>query len=265
VEIKNMNSFRAVQKAVEFEIQRQIGLLEEGGKLVQETRLWNESKGETFSMRSKEFAHDYRYFPEPDLVPFTISRTEVEAIRKTLPELPTARAERLMKEYGISEKDAFNLVADKELVKYYEACVKEKVNPKLAANWIQSELLGILNQRGLTVDKCPVVARDTAGLIRLIENNTISGKIAKDVYPAMFETGKSAEEIVKDRGLVQVTDTKLIEEIAERVIQANPRSAGDYRGGKKEALGYLVGQVMKETKGKANPKMVNEILAKKLQ
>ena len=265
VEIKNMNSFRAVQKALEYEIVRQTRAVTEGEKLVQETRLWNESKGETFSMRSKEHAHDYRYFPEPDLVPFTISRSEVEESRKTLPELPADRAKRLIKQYGIQEKQAFRLVQEKKLVEYYEDCVKEKVDPQFASNWILTELLGRLNEKGLSIDKSPVVAADTAGLIKLIENNTISGKIAKDVLPEMLNTGKSAAEIVKEKGLVQVTDTKLIEDIAEKVIQANPKSAADFRAGKKQSLGFLVGQIMKETQGKANPKIVNEILERKLK
>ena len=265
VEIKNMNSFRAVQKAVEFEIDRQIRALGEGEKLTQETRLWNESKGQTFSMRSKEFAHDYRYFPEPDLVPFTLSRSDVEAARKTLPELPAERAKRLMKDYKIPEKDAFRLVQEKKLVEYYEACVKEKVSPQLASNWILSELLGHLNQKGLTIDKSPVSATKTGELLRLIENNTISGKIAKDVLPEMLSTGKSAEAIVKEKGWVQVTDTKVIEEAVDKAIQANPKVIEDYRSGKKEAVGFLVGQVMKVTQGKANPKLVNEILEKKLK
>ncbi len=265
VEIKNMNSFRAVQKALEFEIRRQIGVLEEGGKLIQETRLWNESRGETISMRSKEYAHDYRYFPEPDLVPFTLTRSEVEAVRKTLPELPTERSKRLIQEYGIPEKHAFRLVQDKKLVEYYEACVKEKVSPQLASNWILSELLGHLNEKGLPIEQSPVSARELAGLVHLIENSTISGKIAKDVLPEMLTSGKSAEAIVKEKGLVQVTDTKVIEEAVTKVIQAHQKSVQDYRSGKKEALGFLVGQVMKETKGKANPKIVNEILEKKLK
>ena len=265
VEIKNMNSFRAVQKALEYEIRRQTQVLKEGGKLVQETRLWNEGKGQTFPMRSKEFAHDYRYFPEPDLVPFTISRAEVEEVRKTLPELPVDRAKRLIQQYGIPEKDAFRLVQEKKLVEYYEACVQSKANAKLASNWILSELLGNLNQKGLWIGDSPISAKDLAGLIQLIENNTVSGKIAKDVLPEMLASGKSAEAIVKEKGLVQVTDTKLLEEAAARVIQANPKSAEDYRAGKKQALGFLVGQIMKETQGKANPKLVNEILEKKLK
>ncbi len=265
VEVKNMNSFRAVQKAVEYEIRRQSQAYESKEKILQETRLWNESKTATFSMRSKEFAHDYRYFPEPDLVPFTLTRQEVDEIRKTLPELPAARAKRLMQQYGLSEPDAFQLVQDKLRVEYYEICVAEKVNPKLASNWIQSELLGHLNVKGLGIDESPVSAKELAGLVRLIENNTISGKIAKEVLPEMFETGKSAEAIVKEKGLVQVTDTKAIEQVVEKVIGANPKSVEAFKAGKTQAVGFLVGQVMKETQGKANPKIVNEILMRKLK
>lgn len=265
VEIKNMNSFRAVQKALDYEIERQIRAVEEKEKIIQETRLWNEAKGRTFSMRSKEYAHDYRYFQEPDLVPFTLSRSEVDQIRKTLPELPADRARRLMKEYGVPEKDAFRFVGDKDLVEYYEACVKEKVSPQLASSWILSELLGHLNQRGIEIHESPVSAKSLAGLIRLIENNTISGKIAKDVLPEMLATGKSAEVIVKEKGLVQVTDARLIEEAVEQAIQANPKVVQDVRNGKKEALGFLVGQVMKLTQGKASPKLVNEILERRLK
>jgi len=265
VEIKNMNSFRAVQKALEFEIKRQTEVLQEGGKLTQETRLWNESKDGTFSMRSKEYAHDYRYFPEPDLVPFTIAREEVEGIRKTLPELPLDRAKRLMKDYGIPEADAFRLVQDKKLAAYYETCVAEKVSPRLAANWIQSELLGLLNEKGLTIEKSPVSAPGLAALIRLIENNTLSGKIAKEVLPEMLVAGKSAEAIVKEKGLVQITDTEVIVRTVEQVIQSNAVVVKDFKNGKKEALGFLIGQVMKETQGKASPKIVNEILEKKLK
>ena len=264
-EIKNLNSFRAVQKAIQYEIERQIDLLENHGRVVQETRLWNENKGQTFLMRSKEEAHDYRYFPEPDLVPFTISRQTVEAVRKTLPELPRERAKRFIKNYGLSDYDAFVLVQEKKLADYYERCLAQKISPKLASNWIQSELLALLNSKKISIDESPVKPADLAGLVALIENNTISGKIAKDVLPAMFETGKSAKALVQEKGLIQVTDTKLIEEAAGKVIQANPKSAADFRAGKMQALGFLVGQVMKETQGKANPKLVNEILRKKLQ
>ncbi|MBI3306530.1 MAG: Asp-tRNA(Asn)/Glu-tRNA(Gln) amidotransferase subunit GatB [Candidatus Omnitrophica bacterium] len=263
-EIKNLNSFKAVQKAIHYEIKRQTDLIEAGERVVQETRLWNDDKSQTFSMRSKEEAHDYRYFPEPDLVPFTISREAVEKIRQTLPELPSQRAERFIKNFGLSEYDAYVLVEDKILANYYEACLSHKVNAKLVSNWIQSELLALLNLNKKTIESSPVKPGALAGLIQLIENNTISGKIAKDVLPLMFETGKSAADIVKEKGWVQVTDTKLIEEVAERIIAANPKSAEDFKAGKEQALGFLVGQLMKETKGKANPKMANEILRKKL-
>jgi aspartyl-tRNA(Asn)/glutamyl-tRNA(Gln) amidotransferase subunit B len=264
-EIKNLNSFKAVQKAIQYEIERQVQALEAGEKITQETRLWNDDKGQTFLMRSKEEAHDYRYFPEPDLVPFTISRETVDEIKKTLPELPKGRAKRFVKDFGLSEYDAFVLVQEKILANYYEECLVEKVNPKLVSNWIQSELLALLKVNRLGITESPIKPKDLAGLIRLIENNTISGKIAKDVLPEMFETGKSAEAIVKEKGLVQVTDTKLIEEVADRVIAANPKSAADFKAGKMNALGFLVGQVMKETQGKANPKLANEILTKKLK
>jgi len=264
VEIKNMNSFRAVQKAITYEIKRQSEALNAGEKIAQETRLWNESKGQTFTMRSKEQAHDYRYFPEPDLVPFTVSKEQIQKIKNSLPELPKARMERFKKQFGLSGYDAYVLVSEKPLGDYFEVCASEKVNAKLASNWIQSELLGELNTRKVSLQDSKVKPKDLAGLVRLIENNTISGKIAKDVLPEMLETGKSAEEIVKDKGLVQVTDTKLLEEVAERVIKANPKTVEEVRSGKGQAIGFLVGQVMKETQGKANPKLINEILSKKL-
>ena len=264
VEVKNMNSFRAVQRAIAYEIKRQIDAIEAGERIVQETRLWNEPKGQTFTMRSKEQAHDYRYFPEPDLVPFTVSEKKVSQMRAALPELPQARIERFKKQYGISDYDSFVLVSDKTLGDYFESCVNEKVSAKLSSNWIQTELLGALNERKLVLAESKVSSKALAGLIRLIENETISGKIAKDVLPEMLDTGKSAEVIVKEKGLVQVTDTKLLEEVAERVIRSNPKTVEEVRSGKAQAIGFLVGQVMKETKGKANPKLINEILSKKL-
>jgi aspartyl-tRNA(Asn)/glutamyl-tRNA(Gln) amidotransferase subunit B len=264
VEIKNMNSFRAVQKAIAYEIKRQTQAHELGERIVQETRLWNEAKGETFSMRSKEQAHDYRYFPEPDLVPFSVSKEKIEEFRKALPELPQARAERFKKEYNLSEYDAYTLVSDKALGDYFEVCVKEKVSSKLASNWIQTELLGELNARKLSLTDSKVNSQKLAGLIRLIENGTISGKIAKDVLPIMLDTEKSAEEIVKEKDLVQVTDTGSLEASAEKIIQANPKVVADFKSGKDTAIGFLVGQMMKETKGKANPALANEILRKKL-
>lgn len=263
-EIKNLNSFKAVQKAIEYEIERQTRVLEEGGKVNQETRLWNDDKGQTFLMRSKEHAHDYRYFPEPDLVPFRIERDWVDGIQKTLPELPQARIKRFRTELGLSDYDSVTLVENKALANYFEKCVAEKASAKLASNWILSELLAILNGVGLAIEHSPITPSDLAGLVRLIEDQTISGKIAKDVLPLMFETKKSARDIVTEKGWVQVTDTKLIEEAADKIIAANPKSAEDFKAGKKQALGFLVGQIMKETQGKANPKMVNEILTKKL-
>ena len=264
VEIKNMNSFRAVQKALAFEFQRQSEVVEKGERLVQETRLWDEATGETVSMRSKEFAHDYRYFPEPDLVPFSVSAEHIADLKASLPELPRARYERFRNQYGLSAYDAHVLTSEKALADYFESCVRESVSAKLASNWIQSELLGELNQRKLGLEGSPVTPKALAGLIRLIEQGTISGKIAKEVLPLMLETTQSAEAIVKERGWIQVIDITLLEEIADHVIQANPKPAGDVRAGKKQALGFLVGQVMKETKGKANPKLINEILEKRL-
>lgn len=276
VEIKNMNSFRAVQKALEFEIARQGECLASGERIVQETRLWNEAKGETFSMRSKEEAHDYRYFPEPDLVPFTISRDEVQKIRQTLPELPATREKRFVTAYGLSAYDASVLVQEKRLADFFEAVCKpgdvegrssggmELKKFKTAASWVLNDFMGELNARKLTLEASPIGPSEVRGLIQLIEQNLISGKIAKEVLPLMFESRKSAEAIVKEKGLVQVTDTKQIEEIVERVVAAHPKSVSDFRAGRRQALGFLVGQVMKESGGRANPKLVNEILEKKL-
>ena len=264
VEIKNLNSFKMVQKAIQYEIERQIDDIENGETIIQETRLWNDAKGATFSMRSKEEAHDYRYFPEPDLVPFTLSRETVEAIKKTLPELPLDRAKRFIKEYGIPEYDAYVLTQEKKLAEYFEACVSEKVNAKQVSNWIQSEVLAILNEKKLSIEDFSISATSTAGTIRLIEKGTISGKIAKEVYREMFETGKDAEAIVKEKGLTQVSDTGLIEKAVEKAIAANPAAVEQFKAGKQKAIGAIVGAVMKETGGKANPKIVNEILINKL-
>ncbi len=263
-EIKNLNSFKAVQKAITYEIERQKELLEAGDKVTQETRLWNEGTGKTHLMRSKEEAHDYRYFPEPDLVPFTISRDLIRDLEKSLPELPQARVARLIKDFGLSDYDAAVLVQEKKLADYFENCVQEKVGAKLASNWIQSELLAQLKVVGKTIEDSPVSPKALAELIQLIESNRISGKIAKDLLPAMFETGKSASALVQERGLEQLTDTKFIEEVAARVIAENPKSVADFKSGKAQALGFLVGQVMKQTQGKANPKLANEILVRQL-
>jgi len=263
-ETKNLNSFRAVQKAIEYEIARQTQLIEDGGVVEQQTRLWNEAKGETALMRSKEDAHDYRYFPEPDLVPFTIARDRVETMRKTLPELPRARAKRFVENLGLPRYDALVLVQDQVLAAFFENVIKEGASAKLASNWLLNDLLGILNEKKIAIENSPITPKALAGLILLIDNSTINGKIAKDVLLAMLEENKSADQIVKEKGLAQVQDTGLIEQVADKVIAANPKSVEDFKAGKKQALGFLVGQIMKESQGKANPKLVNEILTKKL-
>ncbi len=264
VEIKNMNSFKGIQKALQYEIERQNRAVEAGERIIQETRLWNESKEQTFSMRSKEEAHDYRYFPEPDLVPFSLTDAEIEVVKRALPELPKARIERFRREFGLSEYDAYVLVGDKPLADYFEVCVGEGANPKLASNWLQTELIGALNERKISFSENPIPAKNLTGLIRLIQDGTISGKIAKDILPAMIDERKSADQIVKERNLVQLTDAKTIEEVASRVIQQNPKVVEQYRSGKKQSIGFLVGQVMRETDGKANPKVANDVLAKLL-
>ena len=264
VEIKNLNSFKMVQKAIQYEIERQTEACERGEAIVQETRLWNDAKGTTFSMRSKEEAHDYRYFPEPDLVPFTLSREIVEGIRKTLPELPLERAKRFIKGFGIPEYDAYVLVQEKKLAAYFESCVREGASAKLASNWVQNELLALLNEKNIAIDECLVSPHGLAGLIQLVEKGTLSGKSAKEVLQEMAATGKTAELIVKEKGLTQVSDTGLIEKAVEKAIAANPTAVAEFKAGKQKALGALVGAVMKETGGKANPKVVNEILLKKL-
>ncbi|MBN1688866.1 MAG: Asp-tRNA(Asn)/Glu-tRNA(Gln) amidotransferase subunit GatB [Candidatus Omnitrophica bacterium] len=263
-EIKNMNSFRAVERALNYEIGRQMEMAAQGEKILQETRLWDETSGQTFSMRSKEEAHDYRYFPEPDLVPFRIAREMMDSIQKALPELPAARAKRFQDDYQLSAYDASVLTQEKALANYFEACVKEGSDPKTACNWILSEVLALLNAKCISVKDSPVQPKDLLGMLRLIEDKTISGKIAKEILPLMFETMKSAADIVQSRGLTQVNDAQLLEDLADKIVQANPVLVEDYRAGKKKALAFFVGQIMKETKGKANPQLVNEILVKKL-
>lgn len=264
-EIKNLNSFKAVAKSIQYEIERQVEVLESGGRVVQETRLWNDEKGQTFTMRSKEEAHDYRYFPEPDLVPYTISRDRIVEVKKALPELPQAREERFLKDYKLSNYDAHVLVSDKFHADYFEECIREGADPKKVSNWLTTELFGLLNARRETLATCKVKAKALAQLIQLMDKQVISGKIAKEVLPVMVETGKDPENIVKEKGLVQVTDTGVLEDAAKKIIAANPKSVADYKGGKTQALGFLVGQLMKETKGKANPALANQILEKVLK
>ena len=263
-EIKNVNSLRFLQKAIEYEIDRQIAVLETGGQIVQETRLWNDKEGKTFPMRSKENAHDYRYFPEPDLPPLEVSERWVENLRSYLPELPEARRQRFVREYDLSPDEAFTLTNQRELADYFEAASKAANNARAAANWILSEVLRELKQADIEIAACRVKAEDLGALIRLIDNQTISGKIAKDVFIEMFASGTAPSEIVKEKGLVQITDASAIEKIVDDVIAANPRQLEQYRAGKTALIGFFVGQVIKMSGGKANPQTVNDILKKKL-
>lgn len=263
-EIKNINSFRGVERAIEYEAMRQAQLLEDGGTVVQETRTWDEKEGVTKSMRKKEEANDYRYFPEPDLVPFTVSDEYIEEIRKTLPELPDARKARYMESYGLAAYDADYLTNDKDRADYFEAMVAAGAEPKEAANWLMGDFAKLLSRDNLEMKAAPVQAAAMADLLKLIAKGTISGKIAKQVFAEMWTSGKDPETIVKEKGLVQISDTGTLEELAAKVIAANPQSVADFKAGKKKAVGFLMGQIMKETKGKANPQVVNGILTKML-
>jgi aspartyl-tRNA(Asn)/glutamyl-tRNA(Gln) amidotransferase subunit B len=265
VEVKNLNSFKAVKAAINYEFERQKSLIESGEKnlIIQETRLWDADRQETYSMRSKEDAHDYRYFPDPDLTPVIIAQDYIEEMKKQLPELPDARKERFIKEYGLSEYDSEVLTSVKQLADYYEETLSFNINPKKAANWITSELLGQIADPE-KIYSSTVKPSDIAELLGLIDNNTISGKIAKTVFREMVETGGSAKKIIDEKGLVQVSDTSEIEGIIDKVIKTNPQSVNDYKNGKQKAMGFLIGQIMKESRGKANPQIVNELLLKKL-
>jgi aspartyl-tRNA(Asn)/glutamyl-tRNA(Gln) amidotransferase subunit B len=263
-ETKNVNSIRYVQMAIEYETRRQIEVLEEGGTIVQETRLWDTTKFVTRSMRSKEEAHDYRYFPDPDLLPLELEQDWVDAIKATLPELPDEKKARFISDYKLSPYDAGVLVAERASAAFYETVAKGR-DPKLAANWTMGELFGALNKQGKGIDQSPVSAENLGGLIDLISDNTISGRIAKDVFAEMVETGKPAALIVEEKGLRQVTDTGAIDSAIAGVLAANPDKVADYKGGKEKLFGFFVGQVMKQTQGKANPALVNELLTKKLK
>ncbi|MEI6986188.1 MAG: Asp-tRNA(Asn)/Glu-tRNA(Gln) amidotransferase subunit GatB [Rhodospirillaceae bacterium] len=262
-ETKNVNSIRFVMQAIEYETQRQIGVLEEGGTIAQETRLWDTTKGLTRSMRSKEEAHDYRYFPDPDLLPLELDPAWVEEIKKTLPELPDDKKLRFIADYKLSPYDAGVLVAEQDKAAFYEAVTKGR-DPKLAANWVMGDFFGALNKAGKDIQTSPVSADALGGLIDLIADNTISGRIAKEVFEEMFTTGKAASVIVEEKGLRQVTDTGTIEASINVVMAANAAKVADYRGGKDKLFGFFIGQIMKATGGKANPALVNEILRKKL-
>jgi aspartyl-tRNA(Asn)/glutamyl-tRNA(Gln) amidotransferase subunit B len=274
VEVKNMNSFKAVYLALEYEAKRQRKMAEEGKKLVQETRGWVEEKGITVTQRSKEYAHDYRYFPEPDLPPLVLSQERVGEIRSRLPELPEARRERFMAEYGLLERDADFLISSKLVAEYFESYMKlepHKSSPNKAktakeiANWLLGEFSRLLNANNIEIDKSTITPKKLWLLIDLKERGVISNPIAKEVFEEMFRTGQSAEEIIKEKGLTQISDTKQLEEAVAGVINSNAQAVADYQKGKKESLKFLVGQVMRATKGRANPTLVNELLAKKLE
>lgn len=264
-EIKNINSFKGVERAIEYEAMRQAELLEDGGKVVQETRTWDEKEGVTKSMRTKEEANDYRYFPEPDLVPFTVSDEYIENIRKSLPELPDARKERYMREFGLSSEDAVFMTNDKATADYFEAAVAAGADPKAAVNWLMGEFASQLSTDSIEIGKAPVSAENLAALLKLISKGTISGKIAKKVFATMWKEGGNPDDIVKAQGLVQISDTAELSKLVDEVVGNNPKAVEDFKAGKKKAVGALVGQIMKATKGKANPRVINELLNKKLQ
>ena len=263
-EMKNINSFKNLEDAINYEIERQEEVLEDGGHVVQETRTFDPARGITLSMRSKENAHDYRYMPEPDLPPIVTSEETIEKYRSELPELPDARCARLEKEYGLSDYDAGIITSSRAMAEYFDAVVATGADPKLAANWIMGDLAKNLNEDGIDITKSPVSAERLGKMIGLIMKDTISGKIAKKVFKEMWTNEDEPEKIVKDKGLVQITDTGAIEAAVDAAIAANPKAVEEYKGGKKKAIGALVGQVMEATRGKANPQMVNKMLAEKL-
>jgi aspartyl-tRNA(Asn)/glutamyl-tRNA(Gln) amidotransferase subunit B len=266
-EIKNVNSLRFVRQSVDYEARRQIEIIEDGGEIDQETRLFDANRGETRPMRSKEEAHDYRYFPDPDLLPVVLEQAFVDELAATLPELPDAKQARFIDDYGLSPYDAGVLVAERETAEYYETVVDSdgaKRDPKLAGNWVTAELFGRLNNADLEITDSPVAAAQLGGLIDLIADNTISGRIAKDVFAEMFDTGKDAAAVVEEKGLKQITDTGEIEALIDQLIADNPEQAEQYRGGNAKVAGWFTGQAMKATQGQANPQMVNQILQDKL-
>ena len=263
-EMKNLNSFKAVERAIAYEVERQAKVIDDGGKVKLETRLWNDAAGRTEPMRTKEEAHDYRYFPDPDLMPLTVDKKWIEKMRGSLPELAGAKAARFVSEHGIPESDARILTDDRRLADYFEGVIAAGSPAKRAANWIISELLREIKDEEEGIAACRIKPADMARLIKLIEDGNISGKIAKEVFAEMYATGKAPESIVKEKNLAQVSDVSAIEKAVDDVIASNSKQVEQYRGGKSQVLGFLVGQVMKVTKGQANPQMVNEILKKKL-
>lgn len=263
-ELKNINSFKFVQKALEYEIERQTKVLDQGEAVVQETRLYDSAKGVTFSMRSKEEAHDYRYFPEPDLVPIFCDETWVGTVQQSLPEMPEQKRERFVSAYGIPEYDAGVLTTSKALADYFETSVKLFDKPKIISNWIMGDLLRELKNDNKEIDDCPVTPERLTDLLKLIDDGIISGKIAKTVFEDMFQSGKPAADIVKEKGLTQISDESALLKMMDEIIAANPSQAADYKSGKDKLMGFFVGQVMKASKGQANPALVNKLLTEKL-
>ncbi|HEY4706668.1 MAG TPA: Asp-tRNA(Asn)/Glu-tRNA(Gln) amidotransferase subunit GatB [Thermodesulfobacteriota bacterium] len=263
-EIKNMNSFKFVKEAIDYEIQRQIDVVDSGGKVVQETRLFDSSKGITASMRSKEEAHDYRYFPDPDLLPLVVEESLVEGLRATLPELPQAKRERFISLYGIPAYDAGVLTSSRDLADYYEEAVKETGEPKVSSNWVMGEVLRLLKEDNRDIKDCPVTPRGVAEIIKLVKSGQISGKTAKEVFEEMYRTGKSAADIVQAKGLTQISGEDELASIVDGIIKANPDNVERYRSGKTTLFGFFVGEAMKATRGKANPQVINRLLKEKL-
>ena len=263
-EIKNMNSFRFIEKAIDYEIKRQIRVLNEGGRIIQETRLWDPERGVTESMRSKEESHDYRYFPDPDLMPIELAPEWVEEIRAGIGELPAAKRERFIDEYKLPEHDAEMLTAEKATADWFEEAVKLGGEPKVVSNWIMGDFAKLLNEENGSIEESMIKPGHLAAMLELIDKGTISGKIAKTVFEEMYKTGRTAETIVKEKGLVQVSDESEIEKIVDDVLSNSPGEVERFKGGEAKLMGFFVGQVMKDTKGKANPKVVNELLRKKL-
>lgn len=264
-EMKNLNSFRSLVRSAESEAKRQQQLIESGGEVVQETRRWDDNKGVSYSMRSKEEAHDYRYFPEPDLVPIITDDEKIESIRQSLPELPDVRKKRFSEQYGLPEYDAWLLTTSKYLADFFEKAAEASGNPKTVSNWIMGDMMRIMKDRDFEYSQIPFAPSDLSALIGLIEKGTISGTIAKTVFEEMFNTGKHPEDIVKEKGLVQISDEGELAGIVRSILDSNQQSVADYKSGKDKAFGFLVGQVMKETKGKANPQVINRILKDMLQ
>jgi len=264
VELKNINSFKFVKDAIEYEIKRQTKVLSEGGKINQETRLWNLNRGETVVMRSKEEAHDYRYFPDPDLVPLKLEKEWIESCRKHVTELPAARLQRFVSEFALSEYDAGVLTASKAVADYFESCVRLFNQPKTVSNWVMGELTREWNNSGTDASASPVSPERLVSLLQMVEKGTVSLKVAREIFPEVYSSGKAPEQIVQEKGLIQVSDEGALDKIIDEVLAKNPTQVAQFKEGKQQVLGFLVGQVMKSSSGKANPGKVNELLKKKL-